>query len=45
MFYIGLVLGMVIMGFVANRRPNWFANVVKAANAVDDKVNASVKGI
>lgn len=32
-------LGFLACGVLANRKPEWFAKVVKAANAVDDKVN------
>ena len=39
---IGFVIGCIVMGVVANRRPEWFAKVVRVANAVDDKVNASL---
>jgi hypothetical protein len=42
MFWFGLIVGAVLMGILANRRPQWFAKVVKAANAVDDKVNAGL---
>jgi hypothetical protein len=41
MFSLGLALGIALgaigIGFLANRKPEWFAKVVKVANAVDDK--------
>lgn len=40
-FVLGAAVGAIVIGVIANRRPNWFANVVKAANAVDDKVNTA----
>ncbi len=42
MFTIGFIVGAVVIGFIANRRPEWFAKVVFVANTVDDKVNAAV---
>ena len=42
-FLWGMIAGGVLIGVVANRRPQWFARVVAAANAVDDAVNAAVK--
>jgi hypothetical protein len=43
MFIWGFIVGGVVIGVVANRRPLWFAHVVTAANAVDDKINAQFK--
>lgn len=43
LFGLGFAAGAVAIGFLANRKPEWFAKVVKVANAVDDKVNAAVK--
>lgn len=37
---VSFVAGGVVVGVVANRKPEWFANVVKVVNAVDAKVNA-----
>lgn len=45
LFLWGLIAGAVAMGFVANRRPSWFANVVKAANLVDAQANAAIKSV
>jgi protease II len=42
---IGLAVGGVIVGVVANRRPLWFAHVVTAANAVDAKVNSTASAL
>lgn len=47
LFALGFAAGAIVIGIVANRRPNWFASVVKAANIVDAKVNdlaAKAKG-
>ena len=41
---IGFIAGAVVVGFIAHRKPEWFANVVAAANAVDDKINAQIRG-
>lgn len=41
-FLIGLAIGAIVVGWTAHKRPEWFARVVSAANAVDDKVNATV---
>lgn len=41
-FSAGFIIGAVIIGILANRRPQWFAKVVSAANAVDAKVNQAV---
>lgn len=38
-FIFGFAVGAVIIGVVANRRPQWFAKIVRGANAVDDSVN------
>lgn len=38
----GFAIGAVAVGWTAHKRPEWFARVVSAANAVDDKVNATV---
>ena len=39
LFAIGFAAGATVVGIIANRKPEWFAKVVKIANAVDDKVN------
>lgn len=44
-FLIGLAVGAVVIGVIANRRPEWFARVVRAANAVDDKVNSTIEQV
>ena len=44
-FLAGLALGAVVVGFVANRKPEWFASLVRLANLVDTKVNAVVKPV
>ena len=41
-FAVGVAVGAVAVGFVANRKPEWFAKVVSVANAVDAKANAAV---
>lgn len=41
-FAAGIIIGVVIIGILANRRPQWFAKVVSAANAVDAKINQAV---
>ena len=40
---IGFAVGFVVCGFIANRRPQWFAKVVAAANTVDDVANQQAK--
>jgi len=42
-FLWGMIAGGVLIGVVANRRPQWFNRMVTAANAVDDAVNSAVK--
>lgn len=49
MFTLGLfthllagLVGFGICGVIANRRPQWFATIVKAANAVDSAANTAV---
>lgn len=44
MFLAGFAVGALTIGIIANRRPQWFAKVVKIANAVDDKINAQIGG-
>jgi hypothetical protein len=39
MFALGFVAGAVVVGLLAHRKPEWFAKVVSAVNAVDDKIN------
>lgn len=44
-YFLAFVAGCVVMGLVANRKPEWFARVVKAANAVDDQVNKNLSAM
>ena len=44
-FLAGIALGAVVIGFVANRKPAWFASLVTISNYVDSKVNAVVKPV
>lgn len=37
--------GAIVIGVIANRRPQWFAHVVTMANSIDDKVNTTVTPI
>jgi hypothetical protein len=41
-FLAGMFLGAVVMGWVAHKRPQWFARVVAETNSFNDKVNARV---
>lgn len=36
------VAGGVVVGWVAHKRPGWFAQTVSLVNAVDKKVNDTV---
>jgi hypothetical protein len=38
-YLLCVALGGVAVGVLANRRPEWFAKVVKVANVVDSAVN------
>lgn len=40
---IGFIAGAFVVGFIANRRPQWFASAVALANAASDKVTTAVK--
>jgi len=42
-FLLGCIVGGVIIGVLAHRKPEWFARVVAEVNIVDDKVNDKVK--
>lgn len=42
-FALGAIVGAIIVGLIAHRKPEWFATIVKAANAVDDKVNSAIE--
>jgi len=42
---IGFAIGAIVIGVIANRRPQWFASIVTMANKIDDKVNAGVTSI
>jgi hypothetical protein len=44
-FILGAIAGAIVIGFIANRRPLWFAHVVTAANSVDAKVNSTASAI
>lgn len=44
-YVAAFLAGGVAVGFLANRRPEWFAKVVKVANQVDAKVNAGAAKI
>ena len=37
--------GAIVIGVIANRRPQWFAHVVTMANSIDNKVNTTVAPI
>lgn len=39
MFILGFLAGAIVIGVIANRRPQWFAKVVKAANVADARIN------
>lgn len=39
---VGAVVGGLVVGVIANRRPQWFAKGVAVVNQFDDKVNAKV---
>ena len=41
-FGLGTLLGAIVIGFIANKQPQWFAKVVSAADAVDTKVNQTI---
>lgn len=41
-FALGFVAGAVVIGFIANRRPQWFAGIVRLTNIVDDAVNTQI---
>jgi protease II len=41
-FIGGLVVGGLLVGIVANRRPTWFSSAVSAVNAVDAKANEAI---
>ena len=36
-FLVGFVAGGVVVGLLANRKPQWFASVVSTINAADNQ--------
>jgi hypothetical protein len=44
-FAAGVAVGAIVIGFIANRRPLWFAHVVTAANSVDAKINSTASAV
>jgi hypothetical protein len=38
-FLAGVAVGAIVIGVLANRRPQWFAKVVAASNVVANQVN------
>lgn len=41
---LSFIAGGVVVGWVAHKRPGWFAKTVSLVNAVDKKVNDTVAG-
>lgn len=41
---VGFVVGGAVVGWIAHKKPTWFNSAVTFVNAVDDKVNSTVKG-
>jgi len=43
--WIGAAVGAFVIGFIANRRPQWFAKAVSLTNYADDLANAKIQAV